>query len=136
MYKRPTPRPKRVPDESLPVRHPEMTMKFCVPVPPVYKQPAPIWSPSVEYVPRVDSPNPFHPHIYDVVQKYCPHRPPLKALVDAMRLDGFSDARIKQTRDFYATLRRTVDKRQGELEKIFGKYSKPVKKVLKVLKKN
>lgn len=56
-------------------------------------------------------------------------------MVDAMRLDGFSEERIKQTRDFYATMRRTADKRQAELEKIFGKYTKPVKKVLKVLKK-
>lgn len=56
-------------------------------------------------------------------------------MVDAMRLDGYSEERIKQTRDFYATMRRTVDKRQAEVDKIFGKYTKPVKKVLKVLKK-
>jgi len=55
--------------------------------------------------------------------------------MDAMRLDGFSEERIKQTRDFYATMRRTVDKRQAELEKIFGRYTKPVKRVFKVLKK-
>lgn len=86
------------------------------------------------------TPPPYREHVNDVVQKFCPHRPPLKALVDAMRLDGFSEERIKKTRAFYAELRRTVDKRQAELDKLFGKYTsksvKPVKKVLKILKKN
>jgi hypothetical protein len=112
------------------------TWHFSVPDPSLKKAPAPIWTPpEVARERRVVVEPPFQQHIHDVVQKFCPHRPPLKAMVDAMRLDGYSEERIKQTRDFYATMRRTVDKRQAELEKIFGKYTKPVKKVLKVLKK-
>lgn len=134
MYKRPVIRPKRVLDSPVSMRPP--IWRFSAPDPPTKKEPVPLWTPPEE-VPqrRVVVEPPFQKHVHDVIQKFCPHRPPLKAMVDAMRLDGFSDERIKQTRDFYATMRRTADKRQAELEKIFGKYTKPVKKVLKVLKK-
>lgn len=55
-----------------------------------------------------------------------------------MKLDGYSPEKIKRARDHHAKMNRTVDQRQADLEKIFGRYntkSKPVKKVLKVVKK-
>lgn len=142
MYKRPIIRPKK-PVESLVsspcAPNPGTVLNFTVPPPFERKPPVPIWKPKESYPEQVKAPIVFHQHVYDVVQKFSPHRPPLKALVDAMRLDGFSEERIKKTRAFYAEMRRTVDKRQAELDKLFGKYSskqtKPVKKVLKVLKK-
>lgn len=134
MHKRPVVRPRRTPESPI-MR--SRTWQFTAPDPvQTRKDPVPIWTPPEEPPrPRVVPEPPFHKHVLDVVQKFCPHRPPLKAMVDAMRLDGFSEERIKKTRDFYAEMRRTADKRQAELEKIFGKYTKPVKKVLKVLKK-
>jgi hypothetical protein len=136
MHKRPIIRPKIAPSPDAPPIVRPRTWHFSVPDPVLTrKEPAPIWTPTIEHKPRVVVEPPFPQHVHDVIQKFCPHRPPLKAMVDAMRLDGFSEERIKKTRDFYATMRRTVDKRQAELEKIFGRYTKPVKKVLKVLKK-
>ena len=81
---------------------------------------------------------PFREHVSAVYQKCAPKIPPLKALCDAMKLDGYPPEKIKQARDRHAKMNRTVDQRQIELEKIFGRYntkSKPVKKVLKVVKK-
>jgi len=56
-----------------------------------------------------------------------------------MKLDGYPPEKIKQARDRHAKMNRTVDQRQTELEKMFGRYNskttKPVKKVLKVVKK-
>jgi len=142
MYKRPIIRPKKPAASLLSTCDPipgtvvYNALQSTVPLPPDRKTPVPIWSPKDLPLKKTESDIVFHQHVYDVVQKFCPHRPPLKALVDAMRLDGFSEERIKKTRAFYAEMRRTADKRQAELEKLFGKYtSKPVKKVLKVLKK-
>ena len=56
-----------------------------------------------------------------------------------MKLDGYPPERIKKTRDYYAKMNRTIDQRQAELDKVFGRYNaktpKTVKKVLKVVKK-
>jgi hypothetical protein len=66
-------------------------------------------------------------------------RPPLKALTDAMRADGFPETAIHRARNAQAKRRATSEKRQAEFEKLFGKYnarSTPaVKKVLKAVKK-
>lgn len=66
-------------------------------------------------------------------------RPSVKELVDAMRLDGFSDQKVTAVRRFYAWLRNTEEKRQTELDKMFSKYnvktSQAPKKILKVVKK-
>lgn len=145
MYKRPIIRPKKPVDESPPPGVPipgtvvHQASQFTVQSPPQRSLPPPLWSPKESYPTRVVVPSPFHENIHAVFKTFSPHCPPLKALVDAMRLDGFTDERIKKTRTFYAEMRRTDEKRQAELEKVFGKYvskSKPVKKVLKVLKKN
>ena len=55
-----------------------------------------------------------------------------------MKLDGYPPERIKKTRDYYAKMNRTIDQRQAEVDKVFGRYNaktKSVKKVLKVVKK-
>jgi hypothetical protein len=65
-------------------------------------------------------------------------RPSLKELVDAMRADGFPDTDIHRARTAHTQRRATMDKRQAELEKLFGTSSRstPVaKKVLKPVKK-
>lgn len=102
--------------------------------------PVPIWQPPDEPPTRpVVTEPPFREHVSAVYQKCSPKLPPLKALCDAMKLDGYPPEKIKQARDRHAKMNRTVDQRQTELEKIFGRYnskaSKPVKKVLKVVKK-
>jgi hypothetical protein len=103
--------------------------------------PVPIWQPPDEPPgPRraVDE-RPFQEHVSAVYQKFSPKLPPLKSLCDAMKLDGYPPEKIKQARDRHAKMNRTVDQRQTELEKMFGRYNskttKPVKKVLKVVKK-
>lgn len=66
-------------------------------------------------------------------------RPPLKALTDAMRADGFPETAIHVARNAQAKRRATSEKRQIEFEKIYGKYTSrstpAVKKVLKPVKK-
>jgi hypothetical protein len=72
------------------------------------------------------------------MQHAWPHRPSVKALCEAMTLDGFSSERIKQARNYYAKLNRMRPKTDADIERIFGRYSKsakPVKKVLKIVKK-
>jgi len=109
---------------------------------PVYKapMPVPVWQPPLEVPVRpVVTEPPFREHVSAVYQKCAPALPSLKALCDAMKLDGYPPEKIKQARDRHAKMNRTVDQRQTELEKIFRRYNskatKPVKKVLKVVKK-
>jgi hypothetical protein len=106
---------------------------------PPSKPPAPIWQPP-ESLPerptRVE--HPFPVHIHACVQKYCPHRPPVKAMVDSLRLDGASEEKIRKMRNFYAKENRDSEKNQRAIEKMFGKYSaktKTPKKVVKIVKK-
>lgn len=143
MYKRPIIRPKKPINESpspvvpIPGTVVYEATRFTVESAPHKEPPAPLWAPKESYPTRVVKVIPFHENINVVFKDSSPHRPSLKALVDAMRLDGFTDEQVKKTRASYAEMRRTDEKRQAELEKLFGKYvSKPVKKVLKVLKKN
>lgn len=136
MYKRPIPRPPRPPERVVPV--PPYCFGTNAPfVPPPY---VPVWEPKEIVEVEKKPERPFPEHVANVVQKNSPHRPPLKQLVDAMKLDGYSDEQIKKARDSYATMRRTAEKREKDFDKLFGKYSgktssKPVKKVLKILKK-
>jgi hypothetical protein len=103
----------------------------------------PIWVPKEQYLspPKRKPDPPFPMHVNAVIQKYCPHRAPLKPLVDAMRLDGRTEEQIKAVRDSYARWRRDTDKEQAAIDKIFGKYNtktsttKSTKKILKILKK-
>lgn len=116
-------------------------IKLDNPLPPVKARPyVPIWQPSETPIEApVKTDDVFQANVYAVIQKFCPHRPPLKSLVDAMRLDGFTEERIRKTRNFYAEMNRTTEKRQAALDKIFVKYNtktvKPVKKVVKIVKK-
>ena len=145
MYKRPIPRPSRNPvlDDVPPC------VSACLPhgividqisARPPKKEPyRPIWQPS-EHPPKplLKKEYVFHANIYAVYQKFCPHRPPLKPLVDAMRLDGFTEERVRKMRKFYADMNRTAEKRQEALDKTFGKITtktKTVKKVVKIVKK-
>jgi hypothetical protein len=105
------------------------------------RPPVPVWQPPEEQpVRRVVTEPPFPEHVSAVYQKCAPALPSLKALCDAMKLDGYSPEKIKQVRDRHAKMNRTVDQRQTELEKVFRRYNskttKPVKKVLKVVKKH
>ena len=100
----------------------------------------PIWQPpDSPPVRRFVEERPFPEHVSAVYSKCSPALPSLKALCDAMKLDGYPPEKIKQARDHHAKMNRTVEQRQVDLEKIFGRYntksSKPVKKVLKVVKK-
>ena len=55
-----------------------------------------------------------------------------------MRLDGFTEERVRKMRKFYADMNRTAEKRQEALDKTFGKITtktKTVKKVVKIVKK-
>jgi hypothetical protein len=65
-------------------------------------------------------------------------RPSLKELIDAMRADGFPETAIHRARTAHTQRRATMEKRQAELEKLFGTSTRsaaPVKKVLKPVKK-
>lgn len=102
--------------------------------------PVPVWQPPDEVQGRrtVDE-RPFPENVSALYQKCGANLPSLKALCDAMKLDGYPPEKIKQARDHHAKMNRTVEQRQIEIEKLFGRYntksSKPVKKVLKVVKK-
>ena len=103
------------------------------------RPPVPVWQPPVEApLRRTVIERSFPEHVSAVYAKCSPALPSLKALCDAMKLDGYPPEKIKQARDHHARMNRTVEQRQVALEKIFGRYntkSKPVKKVLKVVKK-
>lgn len=146
MYKRPLPRlsPLASPLPIVPVKESLVTklikIQESVPVvkPRAY---VPIWHPAETQPAPIIKPadRPFPVHVHAVYQKFCPHVPPLKALCDAMKLDGYPPEKIKQARDRHAKMNRTEDQRQAELDKVFGRYNakatKTVKKVLKVVKK-
>ena len=148
MFKRPIPRSICLPSVS-PMPPPTSEsfvlgiIRFEDAKPPSYthRVPVPIWQPP-EHPPQ-SKPKPveraFPEHVCEVYRKFSPRLPPLKALCDAMKLDGYPEAKIKQARDHRAKMNRTIDQRQVDLEKIFGRYNakvtKPVKKVLKVVKK-
>jgi hypothetical protein len=110
---------------------------------PVYtpRPPAPVWQPpdEVRARRRAADDRPFPEHISALYAKCTSDPPSLKALCDAMKLDGYPPEKIKRARDHHAKMNRTVEQRQADLEKIFGRYNaksaKPVKKVLKVVKK-
>jgi len=109
-------------------------------VPYVPRVPQPIWQPSEKrvFVPVTPVERFFPVHVHAVYQKFWPHVPPLKAVCDAMKLDGYPPEKIKRVRDRHAKMNRTIDQRQAEIEKVFGRFSaktKSVKKVLKVVKK-
>ena len=52
-----------------------------------------------------------------------------------MRLDGYSAEKIKKVRDHYAFMRRTDDKRQRDIDRIFGTVKTVKRVVVKILKK-
>ena len=80
-------------------------------------------------------------HLLAVFRTYWPHKPPLKPFIDALRLEGASEEKIKKVRESYARHRRDSDKDQEKIDKIYGKYNtktmtrKTPKKVLKIFKK-
>jgi hypothetical protein len=110
---------------------------------PVYKPstPVPLWQPPDEAPGRrrAADERSFPEHV-SAIYAHCTKLPSLKAVCDAMKLDGYPLEKIKQVRNHHAKMNRTVEQRQTDLEKIFGRYnsktSKPVKKVLKVVKKH
>lgn len=91
------------------------------------------------YTPRPEAvESPFPENVSALYQK-SKTRPSVRELVDAMRLDGFSDKKITDVRRFYAWMRNTEEKRQTELDKMFAKYNvktgQTTKKILKAVKK-
>lgn len=91
------------------------------------------------YTPKIQKIEPPFPENVSTLYQRTLKRPSVKQLVDAMRLDGFSDKKVNAVRRFYAMTRNTEEKRQAELDKMFAKYnvktSHAPKKILKVVKK-
>jgi hypothetical protein len=97
----------------------------------------PVWQPP-EYPPEPKKPKVtfFPSHVDETIRACCPHRPSIKKMVDAMRLDGYSEEQIKKCRNSYAEFNRNAEKRDQQFQKLFGgKDQKVVKRVLKVVKK-
>ena len=133
MFKRPIPRPPRLPEKeqqqapppwifSVPELIPKAYVPIYVPGPPT-PRPPPVVA------------RPFPHHLHAVHQKFGVHLPPLKSVCDAMRLDGYSAEKIKKVRDHYAFMRRTDDKRQRDIDRIFGTVKTVKRVVVKILKK-
>jgi hypothetical protein len=56
-------------------------------------------------------------------------------MIEAARKDDCSEQQIQKIRNSYAKMNRDRAKNDQKVDKIFGKLTKPVKKVLKVVKK-
>lgn len=91
------------------------------------------------YIPKAKTIESAFPENVSTLYQRALKRPTVRELVDAMRLDGFSDKQVTAVRRFYAMTRNTEEKRQAELDKMFAKYnvktSQAPKKILKVVKK-
>lgn len=96
----------------------------------------PIWQPP-EYPPEKPPPpaQKEYPHLCQLMQESRGHRPSLKDMVEAARKDGYSDEKIQRIRKSYAKMNLDRSKEDKTIERIFGANKKPVKKVLKVVKK-
>lgn len=96
--------------------------------------------PEAPYVPAcavTDDTHPCGPAITALFAR-ATSRPSLKELVDAMRADGFPESAVHHARTAHTQRRATMDKRQAEIEKLFGTSSRAAsgtKKVLKPVKK-
>lgn len=138
MYKRPQIRVKpRIEHTTVPPSngHPMLPLRDTA-IPPPPRPYIPIWKPS-ETLPEPPPPPPRKetPHICKLLQNCKGTRPSLKDMIEAARADGLPEEKLQNIRKSYAKMNRDRAKNDEKIDKIFGKLKKPVKKVLKVVKK-